>query len=154
MSKVFVSGDTPLSSILISNNSTSDIFPLLPQVKVIVLKVIVSIATPDFNISARHGNTGQNFLTRPDLKNTWPEPDFFYPKLKQVDPWPDLIFLRANLTWPKQPVTRPVKKIRYFFLIMSWYYVHKAQSTKTSNNILYIQCLSQQLRKASVLLWQ
>ena len=30
--------------------------------------------------------------------------------------------------------------------------MHKAQSTKTSNNILYIQCLSQQLRKASVLL--
>ena len=30
--------------------------------------------------------------------------------------------------------------------------MHKAQSTKTSNNILYMQCLSQQLRKASVLL--
>ena len=30
--------------------------------------------------------------------------------------------------------------------------MHKEQSTKTSNNILYIQCLSQQLRKASVLL--
>ena len=30
--------------------------------------------------------------------------------------------------------------------------MHKAQSTKTSNNILYIQCLSQQLRKALVLL--
>ena len=30
--------------------------------------------------------------------------------------------------------------------------MHKEQSTKTSNNILYIQCLSEQLRKASVLL--
>ena len=30
--------------------------------------------------------------------------------------------------------------------------MHKAQNTKTSNNILYIQCVSQQLRRASVLL--
>lgn len=34
----------------------------------------------------RHGNTGQSFLTQPDLKNTQPESHFFGPKQKRVDP--------------------------------------------------------------------
>ena len=50
----------------------------------------------------RHGKTGQNFLTRPD--STRPEPDFFDPKQKRVDPWPDPCFVRVN---PTQPTTRP-----------------------------------------------
>ena len=62
MLKVFVSGDIPLSSILVSNNFASDIFPLLPEVKIIVLKVIVSIATPNFNIST---NTSAASLSHP-----------------------------------------------------------------------------------------
>ena len=64
--------------------------------------------------TTKHGNTGKNFLTQPDLtqKITWPKPDFFDPKQKRVDPWPDPIFYgstRPDLDnlWPD-----PLKKNR------------------------------------------
>ena len=58
----------------------------------------------------RHGKTGQNFLTRPT-------PDFFDPKQKRVDPWPDTCFLRVN---PTRLVTRPEPKpfFKNFFVLV------------------------------------
>ena len=57
-----------------------------------VTDAIPSKVTDEINESlireftSRHGKTGQNFLTRPDPKNTRPEPDFLDPKQKRVDP--------------------------------------------------------------------
>ena len=98
-------------------------------------KFQISIGIVDCLYSlGRHGNTGQNFLNRPDPKNTWPEPDFFDPKQQWVDPWPD-----------------PLKKSLISFLITSWYFVHKTQNIKTNNKIQMYQhqCLSLIRQKTS-----
>ena len=58
----------------------------------------------NFSQIAKHGTTGQNYLTQLDLKNTWPELDFFLPEAKTG-------WLRTRPMLPDLTQTRTIFKI-------------------------------------------
>ena len=58
-------------------------------------------------------------MTWPDLKNTWPEPDFFYPKQKRIDSWPKKVWLPGihHLFVVMSPCPQPINPLA---LLTTW----------------------------------
>ena len=92
---------------------------------------------------SRHGKTGQNFLTPPDLKKTLPEPPFFFTRNKNGLTH-DLTCVFASQPDPTCDLTRT----RIFFFLKLFFLVKKITKLRQ----YWFNCLFWVLRKQLIYL--